>query len=569
MNVVDFISKFLHAQGVTHVFELSGGMITQIIDSLYNHGNIKIISVKHEQAAAFAAEGYARETNTPGIALATSGPGATNLLTGIGSCFFDSVPAIFITGQVNTHELKGTSKIRQLGFQETDIVSMVKPICKKVYQLQKGNDIVKVLKEAFEIALDGRMGPVLIDIPMNVQRELIIDDYTFERIVLQKKMIKFPEVFWKEFNRNLQKSKQPIILVGKGVIKDKAVFRKWAELVNLPIVTSLLAVDAIESNHFLKVGMIGSYGNRWANKAIGNADFLVVIGSRLDIRQTGADVHGFSKNKIIYQVDIDESEINNRVQGVASINTTVENFLNQAIQNVQFKDTTSWFKKINQDRANFPDINELKDIKGINPNKFIKILSQNSPFAKSYTADVGNHQMWAAQSLKLNQNQTFHSSGGMGAMGFSLPAAIGIAFAKNKPVVSISGDGGIQLNIQEFQTIVHYQIPIKIVIMNNESLGMIRQFQDSYFEGRHQSTVWGYSAPDFQKIASAYGIEALTINNEDEIALALQKMWHEPNKPFLLQVMIDKNTNVYPKIAFGKPITEMEPDALPIQIEST
>ncbi|MDI1305927.1 MAG: thiamine pyrophosphate-binding protein [bacterium] len=569
MNVVDFISKYLHVQGVTHIFELSGGMITQIIDSIYREGNINIVSVKHEQAAAFAAEGYARETNIPGIALATSGPGATNLLTGIGSCFFDSVPAIFITGQVNTHELKGDKKIRQLGFQETDVVSMAEPICKKVYQLKKGNEIVWVLKEAFELALSGRMGPVLIDIPMNVQREFAIEEYAFERIVPQKKEIKLPDNFWLEFNQNLQKSERPIILIGRGVINDKSLFRRWAEQINIPVVTSLLAVDAMESNHHLKVGMIGSYGNRWANIAIGNADFLVVIGSRLDIKQTGADVAGFSRNKIIYQVDIDESEINNRVSGVIGISTTVEDFLNQAIQNTNGKETANWLKKINEDRLAFLDTNELKEIQGMNPNVFIKKMSENSSLAKSYTADVGNHQMWAAQSLVLHGNQTFHSSGGMGAMGFSLPAAIGIALANDKPVVSISGDGGFQLNIQELQTIVHHQIPIKIVIMNNESLGMIRQFQDSYFDGRHQSTVWGYSAPDFQKIALAYGIDAMTIEKEEEIESAVQKMWLEPNKPFLLQVMIDKNTNVYPKIAFGKPITEMEPDALPIQIEST
>lgn len=569
MNVVDFISKFLYAQGVTHVFELSGGMITQILDSLYREGKINIVSVKHEQAAAFAAEGYAREKNIPGVALATSGPGATNLLTAIGSCYFDAVPAIFITGQVNTHELKKDSGIRQLGFQETDIVSMAKPICKKVIQLQKGTEIVSILEEAFTESLNGRMGPILIDIPMNVQREFAVENYLFKKINSKQDVTVLQEEFWVDFNEKLQQAKRPIILVGRGALQDKILLKKVVEKSAIPTVTSLLAVDALESNHALKAGMIGSYGNRWSNKAIGNADFLLVLGSRLDIRQTGSDVKGFSENKTIYQVDIDKSEINNRVKGVVEIHTTVKVFLEQALENIKVVDVQDWKNTIRDNKKKYPDTEEIKGVAGINPNFFIKRLSELSPLAKSYTADVGSHQMWAAQSLVLNQDQTFHSSGGMGAMGFSLPAAIGVALAANKPVVSISGDGGFQLNIQEMQTIVHYQIPIKIVIINNESLGMIRQFQDSYFEGRHQSTVWGYSAPDFQKIALAYGIDSLTIDKEEEIETALQKMWSNPDQPFLLQVMIDKRANVYPKIAFGKPITEMEPDVLPTEIEST
>ena len=544
-------------------------MITQILDSLYQEGKIRIISTKHEQAAAFAAEGFARESNIPGIALATSGPGATNLLTAIGSCYFDAVPTIFITGQVNTHELKKDKEIRQLGFQETDIVSMAKPICKKAYQLEKGRDIVKILEEAFEIALSGRMGPVLIDIPMNVQREVAIENYEFKKIAPKPVTNSISDQFWKELNSKIQKSQKPIILVGRGILKNKALLKKFVEKSNIPIVTSLLAIDAIESNHFLKGGMIGSYGNRWSNKAIGNSDLLLVIGSRLDIRQTGADVTGFSTNKIIYQVDVDTNEINNRVKNTIGINTTAEDFLNQAVQKIEYKDTRAWMEMIKEDKRLFPDTEELKGIEGINPNVFLKQLSQLSPLAKSFIADVGSHQMWAAQSVVLNENQTFHSSGGMGAMGFSLPAAIGVALAADKPVVSISGDGGFQLNIQELQTIVHYQLPIKIVIINNESLGMIRQFQDSYFDGRHQSTVWGYSAPDFQKIALAYGIDAFTIDKEEEIEAGLQKMWLKPDQPFLLQVRIDKKTNVYPKIAFGKSITEMEPYVLPTEMEST
>lgn len=571
IKVSDYIAKFFRAHGIDCVFEVAGGMITHILDSMHLDGYVKVVSVHHEQTAAFAADAYGRCTGRPGVGMATSGPGATNLLTGIASCYFDSSPAIFITGQVNIHEQRGDLKIRQLGFQETDIVSMAEPITKKCFRVKEARDIESILAQAYEIAVGGRPGPVLIDLPMNLQRVII----EVEEVKSLKRKVNRNSLNINTLFQAMAGAKKPLILAGGGINSAQAAkkFLDFVELMQLPVVTSLQALDTIPFDHPLRVGFIGSYGNRWANIALGTADLLIVMGSRLDIRQTGADVEGFRNNKKIFHIDCDESEINNRIQGCIPIVSDIECFIDDATTQLSgrtFKKHTEWLDEINALKHLWPDIGELKNISGINPNVFMHNLSRSSLNAVGFTADVGSHQMWAAQSLEINSKQFFMTSGGMGSMGFALPAAIGASFANDKkPVVVIAGDGGFQMNIQELQTVVRNKLPLKIVILNNNSLGMIRQFQDSYFDGRYQSTYWGYSAPNFEAIAKAYGIDAHTIAKHDEIQFAVDWLWENADAPVLLQVMIDPFLNVYPKIAFGKPITEMEPFATPTQMEST
>lgn len=569
----DYISKFLEIQGITHVFEVAGGMITHIIDSLFKAGVINIISVHHEQAAAFAAEAYGRCTGRPGVAMATSGPGATNLLTGIASCFFDSTPALFITGQVNTHEQKGTRNIRQLGFQETDIISMAKPITKACFSVEEAQQLPEILNQAFKLALCGRPGPVLIDIPMNLQNTIIeADDISY--INQTSNIAPIDDEALDQLLQAIKSAKKPLILAGQGIRCAQALneFQKFLELSKLPVVTSLLGLDAIPFNHEQRVGFIGSYGNRWANLAIGHSDLLICIGSRLDIRQTGADIEGFKKNKIIFHIDCDENEINNRVKDCIPIISDIKSFLNAAVARYSSEKLLApqgWIQDIKKLQQEWPDTAEQKEAPGINPNYFMHQLSALTQEHLAYLADVGSHQMWAAQSLEIGNKQRFITSGGMGAMGFALPAAIGFSLASGKsPVVAIVGDGAIQMNIQELQTVVRNQLPIKIIVMNNKTLGMIRQFQDSYFEGRYQSTYWGYSAPDFVAIAQAYQIPAFKISCTENVNAGLQ--WLEKiTGPALLEVMIHPHVNVYPKIAFGRPITEMEPFALPVAMEAT
>ncbi|KTD24151.1 MULTISPECIES: thiamine pyrophosphate-binding protein [Legionella] len=569
----DYIAKFLKAQEVKFVFEMSGGMITQILDSIHQEGGIDIVSMHHEQSAAFAVDAYGRCTGNVAVGMATSGPGATNLITGIASCYFDSSPGLFITGQVNIHEQKGDRGIRQLGFQETDIVSMAQIITKKSYAITSAEQIESTLKEAYEIAISDRPGPVLIDIPMNLQRaEIEIDK--IEKIERKKIKTSVDNGIFDVLIEAIMQAKKPLILAGGGIHGAGATeaFLRLVDQLQIPVVTSLLAVDTIAFDHPLRVGFIGSYGNRWANIALGHCDLLIVMGSRLDIRQTGADVESFRQNKKIFHVDCDVSEINNRVKGCVPIVMDAADFIDEMLQILDNKTLAlkkSWYDEILQQKIEWPDINELRDITGINPNQFMHRLSQSSQNAKGYVVDVGNHQMWSAQSLEMNANQFFITSGGMGAMGFALPAAIGASLAHDKkPVIVIAGDGCFQLNIQELQTIVRNNIPLKMIVINNNCLGMIRQFQDSYFNGRYLSTYWGYSAPNFAAVAMAYGIPAKTISISEEIESNLEWLWKSEGAA-LLQVMVDMRANAYPKIAFGHPITEMEPMIAPVAMEAT
>lgn len=575
MKVSDYIAKYLESKGVKFIFELSGGMIAHILDSINQKTSIDIVSMHHEQSAAFAADATGRVTGLPGVALATSGPGATNLLTGIGSCYFDSVPAIFITGQVNRHEQKGDRNIRQLGFQETDIVSMSKHITKASFKIEQPEDIPKILELAFQISVNGRPGPVLIDIPMDVQSANIQDDLLISnKDIIGVNISSFDHEI-ADLVLALKQSKKPLLLVGRGLRASfvENEFNTFLAITELPVVSSLLALDALEYAHPNRIGFIGSYGNRWANIALGECDLLIVLGSRLDIRQTGADTKFFER-RTIFHIDCENDEINNRIKGCVPICSTINTFLKRFIElykNHKESKKQDWVDYLDGLKEKWPDVNEL-NVDGINPNVFFHTLSQNSSDSNAYLADVGAHQMWAAQSIEILKGQLFLTSAGMGAMGFALPASIGACFSLNrKPVVAIIGDGCMQINIQELQTIYRNQLPIKMIVMNNRNLGMIRQFQDSYFESRYQSTWWGYSAPDFEKISIAYGIASKTIEKEEEVYDAICWLWQGDNlnKPLLLQVLINPLTNTYPKIAFGKPITEMEPFSKPIDMEGT
>jgi acetolactate synthase-1/2/3 large subunit len=573
MKVSDYIASFLDAQGVQQVFEVVGGMITHIVDSIYRQGKIRLVSTHHEQAAALGADAVGRITGIPGVATATSGPGAVNLLTGIGSSYFDSSPSIFITGQVNRSEQKGSIPIRQLGFQETDVVSMARPITKASWRVESPEQVPMLLAKAFDLALSGRPGPVLIDIPMDVQRaetsvkppsqvQVWIPDYTDKKVI-------------QELFNDLDLAQRPLVIAGGGIRAARAtdLFRTLLETTKIPTVYSLMGADVIPSAHPLRVGMIGTYGNRWANMAIGRSDFLLVLGSRLDIRQTGSDTAAFKGSRKIYHVDCEHAEINNRVKGCHGIVTHLRSFLAAAVQTSAtqtFRERSEWAQEIAELKRAWPDTAELQGLSKINPNEFMHQLAGASESATSFVVDVGQHQMWAAQSLDIRANQRFITFGGMGAMGSALPAAVGAALAcPLGPVVVVSGDGGFQLNIQELQTVVHNRLPLKMVILNNQCYGMVRQFQQSYFQGRYQSTYWGYSAPDFAAVANAYGIGSYTLDGPSEAETALDRLWNDPDAPFLLQVMVDTFANAYPKVAFGRPITEMEPLAEPSEMEGT
>jgi len=550
-------------------------MITHLLNSLYEFQKIRVVSVHHEQAAAFAADASGRLTGVPGVAMATSGPGAINLLTGVGSCYFDSSPAVFITGQVNRHELRGERAIRQLGFQESDIVSMSKPITKASWQVQTPSELPEMLERAFDLALAGRPGPVLLDIPMDIQNSLLDIAVPVALPSVPSSSSRIETSLWQTLRQALNACSRPIVLVGAGIRAGNALdeLHSFVRALKLPVVNSLLGVDVMPYDDPLRVGMIGSYANRWANHALASSDLLIVLGSRLDIRQTGNDTTFFKGDRVIIHVDCELGEINNRVSGCIAVHSELRPFLEAAVmmlEDSEYPDWSAWREEIAVLRRKYDDRAEQGTASGINPNVFMHQLSGVSQRAAAYVVDVGQHQMWAAQSTEVRADQRWLTSGGMGSMGFALPASIGAALSvAPRPVVTIAGDGGFQCNLQELQTIVRNRLPIKIVILNNHCHGMVRQFQQSYFKEQYQSTLWGYDTPDFARVAKAFGIPAFSVVDQAQINDGLSALWDDPSSPALLEVTINTFTNVYPKIAFGRPLTEMEPEAKPTAMEST
>lgn len=565
MKVSDFIIDFLVKENVSHIFEVCGGALAHLLDSLYGRKDIRTISVHHEQAAAIAAEGYARIKRDVGVAMATSGPGATNMITGIASCYFDSVPAVFITGQVNTYEFKFNKPVRQIGFQETDIVGIVKPIVKEAILVKDPSKVKYYLEKAFFLARSGRPGPVLLDIPLNVQRAEI-NPRRAVSFKPEQKQVKIEARLVKDIARRIISSKRPVILVGGGVVLSKA-DKELARLVSLtgiPVVSSLLGLDAAMADKTAFVGMIGTYGNRYANLAVADSDLLLCLGTRLDTRQTGTKPETFARKATKIHVDIDRYELNNKLKVDFPVRADIKTFLrslNGSLKQYDPNKTRAWREKIKYYKDRFPSYTRSCG-ETIDPNFFIHRLSAHLSKDAIVCADIGQNQIWSAQSIELKKASRFLTQGGMGTMGCALPLAIGASFAKPiKPVVAITGDGGFQLNIQELQTIVHHRLPVKIILLNNSCYGMVRQFQEQYFNSRFQSTKIGYSYPDFQKVVSAYKIPVKKISKNSQVSGALKHLFASKG-PSFLEVVIPQKTQVLPKLSVNKPIEDQDP-ALP------
>ena len=550
-TLADCIAMFIAEKNASAVYQLSGGMIAFLIDAIGRLGQTKIINTRHEQAAGFAAEGSARVTKNPGFAMGTSGPGATNLLTPIASSFFDSIPVIYITGQVNQKELRTNPNQRQNGFQELDICEMAKTITKQVYRPKTAEEAFKALEEGWLLAQEGRQGPVLIDIPINLQQE----ELEYESTGVNQEIVKTKgnSSINHEFVNYLLAAKRPLILVGGGVRLSNAteLLSKFIDKTGIPYVSSLLGLDSVSHADDKYLGFIGSYGNRWANAALSESDLLIVLGSRLDVRQTGNDISQFIANKKIIRVDIDNHELTGRIHSDVVIKSDISEFLQTSIGIDYIFDSTLFVNKIKKMKQEYPqELEQMNDLR-LNPNIVMRWLSDTFTQVSGYVVDVGQHQMWAAQSIRLESGQRFLTSGGLGAMGFALPASIGAAVSIKGRWVMISGDGCMQLSSPELQTIVQYKLPITVCVINNGQHGMVAQFQEENMDGRLTGTREGFSNPNFQELARAYGfLNVHKVESESELAelSSIVKGWEEG--PSFLEFIIDGRAQALPKNSF-------------------
>jgi len=575
MTVSEYILKFLISKNVKDVFLMTGGAISFTVDAFTKNKNIKYTCVAHEQSAAMMADAYSRCDKGFGATMVTSGPGAQNLITGIACSWFDSVPVIHISGQVNKFELsssnKTTKKVRQIGFQETDIVSMVKPITKFAYQLKNSNEIKYILQKAFYIANEGRPGPVLIDIPMNFQKEKIDLNKlrTFKKPKIKNNDIKIKNDVYK-IQKLLIKSKRPVLILGGGLRMSRAVneLEKFLKKINLPIVTTWSGLDVIDFNHNNYVGCIGVYGSRAANFAVQNADLVLNFGSRLDTRVTGGKPETFARAAKIVSVDIDKYELNKKrgLDVYLKINQDLNNFLsilNLKSRNFRYSASREWNNICKKWKSSYPNVisSYEKQKKWVNPYFFIERLSDKLNKTDIIVPCTGSNLTWTIQSFKIKKGQRLFSAYGNSPMGYALPAALGASLANNKKrVICIEGDGGIQINIQELQTMASNRIPVKLFIINNNGYGIIKQFQELYLGGRYEATIpsKGVTNPDFKKISSAYGINYTEIKSNKEIDKVLKKVLIS-KKPEFINVIIDSNQKIIPKLQFGKPIEDLSP----------
>lgn len=559
MKASDYIVSFLQSQGVHVIFGYIGGMITHLVDSIDKNPNVKYIQTYHEQTAAIAAEGYAIESGNIGVAIATSGPGATNMITGIADAYFGNIAVLYITGQVNTYEYKYDKPIRQQGFQETDVVSIVKPITKYAVMVDKPDNLRYELEKAIYIATTGRKGPVLIDLPMNISRsEIDIETLrSFSPEPIQHKSIDFSEI-----TRLCAESKNPMVLVGGGCAGCGDRINSFIVEHKLPVVTSLMGRGIIDETYQYYMGMVGSYGNRCANMTFEKVDLLIALGSRLDTRQTGAKIEDFMPKGTIIHVDIDNDELkNHRLANRVSVNSDVKYFLEEInINNIQFtisNDWYGWLHKLQIKYNQYMEIERFVDNKS--PYHFIQKLNVISENDDVFTVDIGQNQMWSAQTLRLKQGQCFVTSGGLAPMGFSLPVAIGIAFANpNKRVFCINGDGGFHMAVQSLMVISQYHLNIKVIIFNNASLGMITQFQHLYFNDRMAGTTkqGGYIIPNLKHLADAYNLKYhnITDYSESEIFKVMRQQG-----PAFFEYQTNGLTTVSPKLEYNHPIYKPTP----------
>jgi acetolactate synthase-1/2/3 large subunit len=551
------IIECLKKEGVDTLFNFPGGVVLPLFDELQN-APFQQILVRHEQAAVHAADGYARATGKVGVVLVTSGPGATNTVTGIATAFMDSIPLIILTGQVSTLLIGNDA------FQEADIIGITRPCTKHNYLVKEGGDLGRILKEAFYIARSGRPGPVLIDLP----KDILVDSAEFK--YPEKISIRGYQPTYEGHPGQIQravklimKSKRPVLYIGGGIISSNASkeLTLLAERLGIPVTMTLMGLGGFPGNHPLSLGMLGMHGTYRANMAVMESDLLIAVGARFDDRVTGK-IESFAPQARIIHIDIDPTSISKNVRVDLPIVGDCKHVLSKTLSFLEKEDTDSfkeglnkWYQQIEQWKA----IHNMNYQQGemIKPQYVVEKLCELTMGDAIITTEVGQNQMWAAQYYQFIKPRTLLTSGGLGTMGYGFPAAIGAQAAfPNKLVIDIAGDGSFQMNSQELATAVQYQLPVKVAILNNGYLGMIRQWQEFFYGKRYASSSLEGISPDFVKLAEAYGAVGLKATKPEEVVPILKKAF-SISKPVIIDFVVDPEENVYPMVPAGEPLNQM------------
>ena len=557
INGARILLECLHRIGVTDIFGYPGGAVIPIYDEIYSFDKIKHYFARHEQGAVHAADGYARVSGKVGVCLATSGPGATNLVTGIMTAHMDSIPLLAITGQVRSNLLGRDA------FQETDIVGITVPITKGNYLVQNIKDIPRIIKEAYFIASTGRPGPVLVDIPNDIQQQEISYD-EFNKLFDKEVQLEGYDPTYvghpvqiKRALSLIKKAKKPLIIAGAGVIKSQA-SKELFELANkmdMPVTTTLLGLGAFPENHDLSLGMLGMHGTVPANFATDEADLVIAAGIRFDDRIAG-NPSKFCEHAKIIHIDIDPAEIDKNKKVDVPIVGDLKNVLAEINKELEPKKHTEWTDKVKEWKNEYPLAHRNVGEDKLLPQEVLKAVNDILDGDAIVVTDVGQHQMWAAQYLTFKNPDTIVTSGGAGTMGFGVPAAMGAQVgARDKKVVLIVGDGGFQMTLEEIMMIRQYNLPVKIVLINNSFLGMVRQWQE-LFKDRRYSFVELECNPDFVKIAEAYGIKSERLKTKEDLKNRLKDLILS-DEGAIIDCIVEKEENVFPMIPAGKTVSQM------------
>ena len=540
----------LRREGVEVIFGYPGGAVLPIYDVLFD-APIKHILTRHEQGAAHAADGYARSTGRPGVCLATSGPGATNLVTGLANAYMDSVPLVALTGQVATDFLGKDS------FQEADITGITLPVTKHNYLVKEAGDLPRVIKEAFHIATTGRPGPVLIDLPKDIAQAKLKFEYPAEvNLPGYKPTYTGNARQIKDAAHAIHEAKRPVIYAGGGVTSSGAEgeLLALAELIQAPVTLTLLGLSAFPSGHDLSLGMLGMHGTAYANLAVTGADLIIAVGARFDDRVTGK-VDAFAPKATIIHIDIDPAEIGKNVRIDIPIVGDAKRVLAALLERLEPTKHLDWLTQIQTWKSQYR-LNYDRTGNGVKPQAVVEAASELTKGEAIIVTEVGQNQMWAAQYSRLTRPRSFLTSGGLGTMGYGFPASLGAQVGNpGRTVIDIAGDGSFQMNIQELATVVGYQLPVKVFILNNFCLGMVRQWQELFHNKRYSSTIL-QNNPDFVKVAEAYGARGLRVTEASEIKPAIAEALSIAG-PVVVDFQIDREENVFPMVPSNSPLDRM------------